>query len=102
MFEIGLPLGSSFADEMMQHISDPVVLMRRLTDMAAAAGGGILSVVGDLQNGSQLTVTAANCVFCDNQEMSISPQCDFFVGTVKGIFDRVDGPPHAAWEESSA
>jgi len=49
MFEIGLPLGSSFADELMQHISDPVVLMRRLTDMAAAAGWGIFSVVGDLQ-----------------------------------------------------
>jgi len=102
MFEIGLPLGSSFADEMMQHISDPVVLMRRLTDMAAAAGWGILSVVGDLQYGSQLTVTAANCVFCDNQEMSTSPQCDFLVGTVKGIVDRVYGAPHEVWEESCA
>ena len=96
MFEIGLPLGSSFADEMMQHISDPVVLVRRLT------GWGILSVVGDLQYGSQLTVTAANCVFCDNQEMSTSPQCDFLVGTVKGIVDRVYGAPHEVWEESCA
>src|SRR5437899_8383107 len=102
MFEICLPLGSSFADEMMQHISDPVVLMRRLTDMAAAAGWGILSVVGDLQYGSQLTVTAANCVFCDNQEMSTSPQCDFLVGTIKGIVDRVYGALNEVWEESCA
>jgi len=102
MFELGLPLGSSFADELMQHISDPVVLMRRLTDMAAAAGWGIFSVVGDLQYGSQLTVTAANCVFCENQEMSTSPQCDFLVGTVKGIVDRVYGAPHEVWEESCA
>src|SRR5207247_5212635 len=32
MFEIGFTMGSSFADEMMTHISDPVVLVRRLTD----------------------------------------------------------------------
>jgi len=87
---------------LMQYISDPVVLMRRLTDMAAAAGWGILSVVGDLQYGSQLTVTAANCVFCDNQEMSTSPQCDFLVGTIKGILDRVYGAPHKVWEERCA
>ncbi len=102
MFEIGFTLGSSFADEMMKHISDPVVLVRRLTDMAAAAGWGILSVVGDLQYGSQLTITAANCVFCDNQDMSTSPQCDFLVGTVKGILDRVYGAPHKVWEERCA
>ena len=102
MFEIGLPLGSSFADELMQHISDPVVLMRRLTDMAAAAGWGIFSVVGDLQYGSQLTVTAANCVFCENQEMSTSPQCDFLVGTIKGMVDRIYGAPHKVWEERCA
>jgi len=102
MFEIGFTLGSSFANEMMQHISDPVVLVRRLTDMAAAAGWGILSVVGDLQYGSQLTATAANCVFCENQEMSISPQCDFLVGTIKGIADRVYGAPHEVWEERCA
>jgi len=102
MFEIGFTMGSSFADEMMNHISDPVVLVKRLTDMAAAAGWGILSVVGDLQYGSQLTVTAANSVFCDNQEMSTSPQSDFLVGTVKGIVDRVYGAPHEVWEESCA
>src|SRR3989442_15417602 len=102
MFEIGFTLGSSFADEMMTHISDPVVLVRRLTDMAAAAGWGILSVVGDLQYGSQLTVTAANCGVCDNQEMSTSPQGDFLVGTIKGIVDRGYGAPHQGWEESFA
>ena len=102
MFEIGFTLGSSFADEMVTHRSDPVVLMRRLTDMAAASGWGILSVVGDLQYGSQLTITAANCVFCENQDMCTSPQCDFLVGTVKGIIDRVYGAPHEVWEETCA
>ena len=102
MFEIGFTMGSSFADEMMKHISDPVVLVKRLTDMAAAAGWGILSVVGDLQYGSQLTVTAANCVFCESQDMSTSPQCDFLVGSIKGILDRVYGAPHKVWEERCA
>ena len=86
----------------MNHISDPVVLVKRLTDMAAAAGWGILPVVGDLQYGSQLTVTAANCVFCESQAMSASPQCDFLVGSIKGILDRVYGAPHKVWEERCA
>src|SRR5438445_13405171 len=43
MFEIGLPLGSSFADDMMTHISDPIVLMSRLTDLPDEAGRRIVS-----------------------------------------------------------
>ncbi len=100
--EIGAMLGSSFAEEIMEFISDPEILIRRMSEMAAAAGWGVFSILGDTRYGSEFTVTVANCAFCDKQGLSDSPQCDFLVGVIKGMTDAVFGTPHRVYEVDCA
>jgi len=96
--EIGAVLGSSFAEQIMEHISDPEVLLKRMSEVGAAAGWGVFTILGDTRYGSKLTVTVANCAFCDKQGLSDSPQCDFLVGVIKGITETVFGTPHRVSE----
>jgi uncharacterized protein len=98
MFEIGSALGLSFAEEMMKQISDSEVIGRRLSDMAAASGWGIFSLVGDLRYGSKFTASVANCVFCDKVKPAGSPQCDFLAGVIKGAADVIFGESHKVSE----
>ena len=97
-FEIGSMLGSSFAEQIMEYLSDPEMLLKRMSEIAAAAGWGVFSILGDTRYGSKFTVTVANCAFCDDQDLSDSPQCDFLVGVIKGICDTVFGTPHKVSE----
>lgn len=99
---VGSSLGSLFAEEMIASISDPVALARHLSDMSAAAGWGILSLVGDTRYGSRYIVTVTNCAFCDKEGLAESPMCDFLVGAVKGMADTTYGTPHRVWEERCA
>src|SRR2546426_4019711 len=87
--EIGSILGSSFAEQLMEYISDPEVLLKRMSETAAAAGWGVFSILGDTRYGSKFTVTVANCAFCDKQGLSDSPQCDFLVGVIRGMTETV-------------
>jgi predicted hydrocarbon binding protein len=96
--EIGFILGSSFAEQIMRQISDPEILAKRMAETAAAAGWGIFSMSGDTRYGSKFTVNVANSAFCDKQELSNSPQCDFLVGVIKGMAETVFGTPHRALE----
>ena len=96
--EIGSILGSAFADQFMKRVSDPEVLVERMAEVAAAAGWGIFSTSGDTRYGSSFTVTVANCAFCDGEGLADSPQCDFLVGVVSGIAERVYGTPHRVLE----
>jgi len=100
--EIGAMLGSSFAEEIMEFISDPEILIKRMSEMAAAAGWGVFSILGDTRYGSKFTVAVANCAFCDRQGLSDSPQCDFLVGVIKGMTDTVFGTPHRVSEVECA
>ena len=102
MSYIGSSLGSSFAEEMIANISDPEALARHLSDMSAAAGWGILSMVGDTRYGSRYMVTVTNCIFCDREGLAESPRCDFLVGTIKGMADTIYGMPHKVREERCA
>ena len=97
-FEIGSILGSSFAEQIMAYISDPEMLLKCISENAAAAGWGVFSILGDTRYGSKFTVTVANCAFCDKQDLSNSPQCDFLVGVINGITDAVFGTPHTVLE----
>jgi len=61
--EIGSMLGSSFAEQIMAYISDPEMLLKCISENAAAAGWGVFSILGDTRYGSKFTVTVANCAF---------------------------------------
>jgi predicted hydrocarbon binding protein len=97
MSHVGAALGSSFAEEIMKEISDPEILARRLPDVAAASGWGVISMMGDMRYGSKFEVSVANCIFCD-VDVETSPQCDLLVGTIEGAAEVVFGTPHNAWE----
>jgi predicted hydrocarbon binding protein len=99
MSYIGSSLGSSFAEELIANISDPEALARHLSDVSAAAGWGILSMIGDTRYGSRYLVTVTNCIFCEKEGRAESPRCDFLVGAVKGMADSIYGTPHKVWEE---
>ena len=96
--EIGAILGASFAEQIMEFVSDPEILIKRMSEMAAAAGWGVFSILGDTRYGSKFTVTVANCAFCDKQGLSDWPQCDFLVGVIKGMTDTMFGTPHKVSE----
>jgi predicted hydrocarbon binding protein len=100
--EIGSILGSSFSEQIMEFISDPEMLLKRMSEIAAAAGWGVFSILGDTRYGTKFTVTVANCAFCDNQGLSDSPQCDFLIGVIKGITETVFGTPHRVSEVECA
>ena len=100
--KIGFVLGSSFAEQIMEHIGDPEILLKRMSEMAASAGWGVFSILGDTRYGSKLTVTVANCTFCDDRGLSDSPQCDFLLGVIKGMTDIVFGTPHRVSEVECA
>jgi predicted hydrocarbon binding protein len=98
---IGASVGSSFAEEIMTDTADPEALAKHMSDVATAAGWGVFSMIGDMRYGSKCVVTVANCVFCDESQLgcSTTPQCDFLVGLVKAMLDRVYGTPHRIREE---
>jgi predicted hydrocarbon binding protein len=99
---VGSTLGASVAEEMMAKISEPEALVRYLSDMLASLGWGVFSMVGDTRYGSRFVVSVANCGFCDKEDLSDSPQCDFLVAALKGMADTVYGTPHRVREERCA
>jgi predicted hydrocarbon binding protein len=101
LFETGLILGSTFGEEFMTYPGEPDLVIRRLCDLAGAAGWGILVMIGDTQYGSKLNVVVANCIFCDGVTTTTSDQpiCDFLTGAVKGITDKVYGTSHRVYED---
>jgi predicted hydrocarbon binding protein len=95
-------LGAAIASEMMKNLGDPVVLVKNISDLSAAAGWGVIAMTGDTQFGARLEVTVTNCVFCDKEDLDDSPQCDFLVGAFKGMADLIYGTPHRVREVSCA
>jgi predicted hydrocarbon binding protein len=57
--------------------------------LSLAAGWGKFSVLGDLQNGSKITVRVMNCVFCTSRNASVGRKnpCCFLMGVCKGTAD---------------
>ena len=99
---LGAALGSAFIEEMMSELSDPESLAKHLSDLAAAAGWGVISMTGDLRYGSRYTVAVANCVFCHDEDLASAPQCGVLEGILKGMADRVYGTPHKVREDRCA
>ncbi len=95
---IGYSLGSALVQELKASIKDPEALAKHLTDFAAAAGWGVVSMAGDLRQGKGYVVTVMNCVFCENAEIGQSPVCSFLASTIEGMADRIYGEPHRVWE----
>ncbi len=99
---IGYTLGSSIAEEIMANLAEPEAFSRYLSDVLAATGWGIFSIHGDTQYGSKYIVSAANCGFCDKEDLADSPQCHFLVGALKGMADTLYGVPHTVSESRCA
>lgn len=98
MTVVGATLGSSVAEELMATMSDPEALIRYISDMLGSQGWGVMSAVGDTRYGENLMVSMANCGFCEKEELSYAPQCDFLLAALKGIADTVYGTPHVVTE----
>ena len=96
---IGRSLGGSFAEEMIDEIGDPPALAKCMSDVLDASGWGVFSIVGDTRYGTKVVISVANCVFCEKLPSGDFSRCDFLVGVVKGILDRVYGTPHMVREE---
>jgi predicted hydrocarbon binding protein len=96
---IGSTLGSAFVEKMIDEIGEPEALAKHLTDVATAAGWGVVSMTGDIRYGSRYVVTVANCAFCEKEELASTPQCSFLEGILKGMARSVYGTPHKVSEE---
>lgn len=99
---VSATLGAAIASDMMKYLGDPVTLVKNVADLSAAAGWGVIAMTGDVRYGAKFDVTVANCVFCDKEDLADSPQCDFLLGAIKGMADRIYGTPHRVTEESCA
>jgi predicted hydrocarbon binding protein len=99
MSTIGLSIGSTFAEEMMAKVSDPKAFATYLSEMLAATGWGVFSIVGDTRYGSRLVVSVANCSFCDTGDLAYSPQCHILLAALKGMVETEYGTPHRVFEE---
>ncbi len=95
---IGYSLGYSLVAELKASIGDRQALAKHVTDVAAAAGWGVISMAGDLREGKRFTVSVVNCLFCENEPLGQSPRCSFLASVVEGMADRIYGPRHRAWE----
>ncbi|MDA4118833.1 MAG: 4-vinyl reductase [Thaumarchaeota archaeon] len=98
LFETGFVIGATFGEEFMAYAAEPTQLVRRLCDLTSAAGWGTFAMIGDTRHGSQLNVVVANCIFCEGAGASETPVCDFLMGAIKGITDKVYGVPHKVYE----
>jgi predicted hydrocarbon binding protein len=95
---IGHSFGSALVEELKTGINDPESLMNHLSDYAAAAGWGVMSMAGDLRKGDSYTVSVMNCSFCEKGELGPQPQCSFLASAIEGIADAIYGTSHRAWE----
>ena len=100
--QVGASLGASIAKGIFENIGDPVALGKHIADLSAAAGWGVMAMIGDTRYGTRYTVTVTNCIFCEKEDLADSPQCDFLVGAIKGMADLVYGTPHRVREETCA
>ena len=95
---IGYTLGSALVEELKANIRDTEALAKHLTDFAAAAGWGVISMAGDLRQGRSYIVSVVDCVFCESKVLGQSPECTFLASTIEGMADRIYGGTHRVSE----
>ncbi len=95
---IGYSLGSALVSELRSNISEPEALAKHLTDFAAAAGWGVITMGGDLRQGRSYVVNVMNCVFCEDDELGQFPVCTFLASTIEGMADKIYGTSHRVSE----
>ncbi len=99
---IGYTLGAAMVRELKANIGDTQALAKHLTDFAAAAGWGVISLTGDLREGKSYVVSVMNCVFCENESIGQSPVCTFLSSTIEGMADTIYGSQHKVLETRCA
>ena len=100
LFEMGHQVGSSIARDLQQVSPRPGAVLSYFEELSRRAGWGVITVDGDIAQGSRIIMRFQESPFCvcTNSSGKHTDSCHFVSGLASGILEEVYGWPFSTVE----